>query len=52
MAIGRRPEGRQQEMFVATAEIRRLSHPFYQALDRMLEAEGFDAFAEDAFREF
>ena len=52
MAIGRRPEGQQQEMFVATSEIRRLSHPFYVALDRMLEAKGFDAFAEAACCEF
>ena len=52
MAIGRRPEGRQQELFVATIKIRRLSHPFYQALGRMLEAEGFDAFAEETCCEF
>ena len=52
MAIGRRPEGRQEELFVATSDIRRLSHPFYRALERMLEAGGFDAFAEDACREF
>ena len=30
MAIGKRPEGRQEELFVATSEIRRLSHPFYR----------------------
>ena len=39
-------------MFVAATEIRRLSHPFYQALEWMLEAEGFDAFAEEACFEF
>ena len=46
MAVGKRPEGRQEELFVATSEIRRLSHPFYQALERMLKTEGFDAFSE------
>ena len=52
MAVGKRPEGRQEELFVATSEIRRLSHPFYQALERMLKTEGFDAFSEEACREF
>ena len=52
MAVGKRPAGRQDEMFVATSEIRRLSHPFYQALERMLKNEGFDAFAEETCREF
>ena len=51
MAIGRRPQGQQEELFVATSYIRRLSHPFYRALERMLEAGGFDAFAEQACRE-
>ena len=52
MAVGKRPEGRQEELFVATSEIRRLSHPFYQALERMLKTKGFDAFSEEACREF
>ena len=52
MAVGKRPDGRQEELFVATSEIRRLSHPFYQTLERMLRSEGFDAFAEQACREF
>ena len=46
MAVGMRLEGRQGEMFVVASEIRRLSHPFYEALERMLETVGFDAFAE------
>ena len=45
MAIGKRPEGRQEELFVATSAIRRLSHPFYRALDWLLQADGFDGFA-------
>ena len=52
MALGKRPEGRQEELFVTTSDIRRLSHPFYRALGRVLRAEGFDAFAEEACREF
>ncbi len=52
MAIGKRPEGRQEELFVATSEIRRLSHPFYRVLERRLQAGGFDAFAEETCREF
>ena len=48
MALGKRPEGHQEELFVATSDIRRLSHPFYRALERLLRAEGFDAFAEEA----
>ena len=52
MALGKRPEGRQEELFVATSDIRRLSHPFYRALERLLQAERFDAFAEEACRAF
>ena len=52
MALGKRPEGRQEELFVATSDIRRLSHPFYRALERLLQAEGFDAFAEETCRAF
>ena len=52
MAIGKRPEGRREELFVATSEIRRLSHPFYRVLERRLKAGGFDAFAEETCREF
>ena len=35
MAIGKRPKVRQEEWFVATSEIRRLSHPFYRVLERV-----------------
>ena len=44
MAIGRRRKRGQQEMFVATSEIR--------ALNKLLNEAGFDDFAEDACREF
>ena len=44
MAMGRWRKGRQRELFVAASEIR--------ALDRLLERNGFDEFAEAACREF
>lgn len=37
---------------MATSDIRRLSHPFYRALERLLQAEGFDAFAKETCRAF
>ena len=38
---------------MATSDIRGLSHPFYRALERVLQAEGFDDdFAEGACRAF
>ncbi len=52
MAIGKRRKGRQQELFVAASEIRALGNPFYRALNRLLEEEGFDDFAEETCREF
>ena len=52
MALGKRRKGRQQELFVAASEIRALGNPFYRALDKLLEAHGFDEFAEERCREF
>ena len=48
MAMGRRKDqGRTPEMWVATHTLPKSpGHPFYQALNRALEAEGFDAFVE------
>ncbi|MEO5569211.1 MAG: transposase [Gemmatimonadaceae bacterium] len=48
MAMGRRTDqGRTPEMWVATHTLPQSpGHPFYQALNRALEAEGFDAFVE------
>ena len=48
MAMGRRTEqGRTPEMWVATQTLPKSpGHPFYQALNRALDAEGFDAFVE------
>ena len=47
MAIGRRPEAPQQDMFVAASEIRAGGSPFYRALDRLLRENRFDGFAEE-----
>ena len=52
MAIGRRPEARQHDIFVAASEIRAGGSPFYRGLDRLLRENGFDGFAEEACREF
>ncbi|MDE2764143.1 MAG: hypothetical protein OXQ94_14285 [Gemmatimonadota bacterium] len=40
MAIGRRRRAPQQELFVATSDIRALDNPFYRALNRLLEEHG------------
>ena len=52
MAIGRRRRTPQQELFVATSDIRALDNPFYRALNGLLEEHGFDKFAEEQCREF
>ena len=40
-------EGSQQSMWVATADPPQYAaHPFYERLNRMLNATGFDAFVE------
>ena len=52
MAIGRRPSGRQEALFVATSEISASAHPFYSALDKLLREDGFDEFAEEVCGEF
>ncbi len=52
MALGRRPRRRQDDLFVATSEIRSSGSPFYEALNRLLEGNGFDGFVEELCREF
>ena len=52
MAIAKRRKERQQELLVATSENRALGNPFYSALNRLLEEQGFDDFAEEVCREF
>ena len=51
MAMGRRRKGRQRELFVAASETARWATRFYRALNRLLDRNGFDEFAEEACRE-
>lgn len=44
MALGRRRRRRQEDLFVATSEIRSSGNPFYETLNRLLEGNGFDGF--------
>ena len=55
MAMGRRGKQRQQqeEFWVAHSELpRTVAHPFYQRLNQVLEARGFDAFVEQQCERF
>jgi len=53
MALGRRAEERQQEMWVASAELpKSQGHVFYRKLNELLAEAGFDRFAEDLCREY
>jgi transposase len=46
--MSRRNEARQGEIWIATQDIvRSPSHPFYQAVNRIFAAEGFDRFVEE-----
>lgn len=48
MALGRQPQERQQEFWVACDEMPRSpGHPFYHALNRVLDAANFDQHAEE-----
>jgi transposase len=52
MAMGKR-KGRQESLWVVTSELPTSpGHPFYQKLNAVLEAAGFDAFAEKQCRRF
>ena len=52
MALGRRRRERQEDLFVLTGEIRSTGNPLYEALNGVLEANGFDEFAEELCGEF
>ena len=52
MALGKRKRTRQTELFVCTYSLRVLGHPFYQALNGVLEEHDFDTFAEQTCTEF
>ncbi len=51
MALGRRPNSHQGELFVTSADLpRSAGHPFYDRLNRLLAESGFDRFAEGLCR--
>jgi transposase len=51
MALGRRPDSHQGELFVTSADLpRSAGHPFYDRLNRLLADHSFDRFAEDLCR--
>ncbi len=51
MSMGQR-EGRQNSLFIAACELRSPGHRFYEGLESLLVAAGFDRFAEDLCRRF
>jgi len=53
MAIGKRPEERQQELWLATQDIAKApGHPFYAKLNELLRAASFDRYVEDLCKEY
>ncbi len=51
MALGRRVQKRQQEMWVASADLpKSVGHVFYRKLNELLAKAGFDRFVEDLCR--
>ncbi len=51
--MGRRGKGKQSGLWVAACEISRgPAHPFYRALNRILDERGFDRLVEQRCREF
>jgi len=53
MAMGKRLTRRQEEFWIATTEIPTTpGHPFYRKLNEILDAHGFDDFAEDLCRRY
>jgi hypothetical protein len=53
MAMKRRVEGQQSEMWVATKNIAcSPGHPFYRVVNRLFSAKGFDRFVEGLCEKF
>jgi transposase len=53
MAMGKRTTDRQTELWIAATEMPSTpAHPFYRKLNEVLNAHGFDAFAEERCRGF
>ena len=51
MALGKR-KSVQQPLFVSTASLNVRSHPFYEAVNKVLDAHHFDVFVEDRCAKF
>ena len=53
MAMGKRKRERQEELWIASAEVAKVpSHPFYCKLNQLLAEHGFDAFVEGLCQKF
>jgi transposase len=54
MSLGRRKRrGKQESIWIEAASVPTpAGHPFYERLNKLLEARGFDQFAEEACRQF
>jgi len=52
MSMGKRNPERQQDMWVAATQLESRGHPFYRAINAILAAKGFDAFAEKICERF
>ena len=53
MAMGRKKTGRQEPLFVTAENLpRSLGHPFYQALNRVLNDAGFDRWVENRCQQY
>jgi len=53
MALGRRRDEQQQELWTPTAELPRTpGHPFYEKLNELLAEAGFDRWVEERCREY
>ena len=51
MAMGTR-DGDQEELFITHQQLRSQSHPYYQAVNKVLAEKGFDKFAERTCAKF
>jgi len=53
MAMGKRRAEEQPAFWISTAELPRTGgHPFYEQLNKILDAEGFDRFVEESCKRF
>lgn len=53
MALGKRKQARQTELWIATTELpTKAAHPFYSKLNEVLDRHGFDNFFEEKCKEF